>query len=178
MEFGSRASWATARRSRRSLGNVAQSSIVIVPGIRWRAEARHRRQLRNLSPVWRPDGTLLFLSNRDGGRDVYAVRLKSDGSAALPRAGSPPTQRHLYVATANGTRLVYAGFFRKSNIWTLPIPSRGVTDLVSGEGCHDRNQVIDMFDISPTATRLLSRRIGGPLPGLRMPLDGSAEPTW
>ena len=28
-----------------------------------------------MSPAWLTDGTLLFVSNRDGARDIYAVRL-------------------------------------------------------------------------------------------------------
>jgi Tol biopolymer transport system component len=45
----------------------------------------------NVSPVWLPRGRqLLFVSDRDGGRDIYHVALRSSGQPVGPPRRSPP----------------------------------------------------------------------------------------
>ncbi|MEP7325993.1 MAG: protein kinase [Gemmatimonadota bacterium] len=162
-----------------SLGNVAQSSIVIVPAAGGAPRRVTDDSSGNLSPVWRTDGTLMFLSSRDGGRDVYAVRLKSDGSAATPPRRLTTGLNAISIAlSAAGTRLVYAGFSEKSNIWTLPIPATGTsTQWSQARAITSGNQVIDMFDISPDGRWIaFASDRGGRFQVFRIPLDGSTEP--
>src|SRR2546426_8026388 len=45
----------------------------------------------NMSPVWVPQRrALLYVSNRDGGRDVYAVTVTTSGGSASP----PRSEEH------------------------------------------------------------------------------------
>jgi Tol biopolymer transport system component len=161
-----------------SVGNVAQSSIVTVPAIGGAFSRVTDDSSSNLSPVWRPDGTLLWVSSRDGGRDVYAVRLKPDGSAAAsPHRITTGLNAISIALSATGTRLVYAVFSEKSNVWTLPVPPSGTTSWSAARPVTSGNQVIDLFDISPDGRSIaFASDRGGRYQIYRMPLDGSAEP--
>ncbi|MFL5507288.1 MAG: protein kinase domain-containing protein, partial [Gemmatimonadales bacterium] len=59
-------------------GNVSPSAVWVTPVGGTAVRVTDSTSL-NVSPVWLPDGTLLFVSNRDGPRDIYAVRLDRVG---------------------------------------------------------------------------------------------------
>src|SRR5437667_266616 len=108
-----------------TFGNLAPSSVWIV---RATGGAPHRatddRNL-NMSPVWMPEGrALLYVSNRDGGRDVYAVTVAASGASAGP-PGRLTTGLNVHGISvgAGGGLLAYSAFTETSNVWSLPIPS-------------------------------------------------------
>ena len=161
-----------------SLGNVAQSTILVVSSAGGAPGAVTEGSSGNLSPVWRPDGTLLFLSDRDGGRDVYAVRLKSDGSpVSPPRRLTTGLNALSLTVSASGTRLGYAVFSEKSNIWSAPVPASGTASWSLARAITSGNQVIDMFDISRDGRWIaFASDRGGNFQIYRMPLAGETEP--
>jgi eukaryotic-like serine/threonine-protein kinase len=64
-----------------SFGNRAPSAIILVPAVGGEPVRLLEPRAFNQSPVWSPDGRgLYFLSNRDGPRDIYAIKLSSSGS--------------------------------------------------------------------------------------------------
>src|SRR5262249_14594931 len=81
----------------------------------------------NTSPAWMPNArSLLFISNRDGARDVYRVDLDD---AHKPKA---PPQRvttglgaHTISVSHDGKLLAYSVFRLVANVWSVTAPDVG-----------------------------------------------------
>src|SRR6185295_5644664 len=72
-------------RGRAAFGNKGPSAIVLLPAAGGKAVAVTDNAALNESPAWTSDGRhLLFVSNRDGKRDVYVVRLGRSGGPDGP----------------------------------------------------------------------------------------------
>jgi len=132
----------------------------------------------NLSPAWTPDGMLLFLSNREGGRDLYAVRLGRDGhpegSAARLTTG---LNAQSIAISGDGSRLAYALFTETSNVWSVAVPPSGSASISAARQITTGNQVIESFALSPDGHWLVfdsNRRGNSDL--YRIPLDRPGEP--
>ena len=70
-----------------AIGNLAPSSIRMVRGSGGQPRRVTDAASLNTSPVWTPDGkSLLFISDRDGSRDLYQIEL-SDGRLVRLTAG-------------------------------------------------------------------------------------------
>src|SRR5207245_2701554 len=68
-----------------TLGNLAPSSIWVVRSAGGPPRRVTDDRNLNMSPVWVPQKrALLYVSNRDGGRDVYAVTVTASGGSASP----------------------------------------------------------------------------------------------
>ncbi|MBA3317417.1 MAG: serine/threonine-protein kinase [Gemmatimonadales bacterium] len=159
-------------------GNLAQSAILIVPSAGGRPARLIDDGYANASPAWLPDGTLLFLSNREGGRDVYAVRLDGDGRAAGPPNRITTGLNALSITIpANGSRIGYAAFAEISNIWSMPVPAGAPGAIDEAKQITTGSQVIEWFDLSQDGRRLVfdSDRSGN-ADLYRMALDGAGEP--
>jgi Tol biopolymer transport system component/DNA-binding SARP family transcriptional activator/tRNA A-37 threonylcarbamoyl transferase component Bud32 len=105
------------------LGNAGTSQILLIPVEGGRPVAVTDRAALNASPVWTQNGRwLLFVSNRHGPRDVYAIRVDGPG-----RPGKPPVRLttgldpHTIALSFDGTRLAYSVFTVGSNVWSVPI---------------------------------------------------------
>jgi serine/threonine-protein kinase len=158
-------------------GNHAASSVWIVPlggGAPFRVSDD---EASNVSPVWLPArGTLLYLSDREGGRDLYQVHLTRGGrpSGAPARLTTGLNAARVSVA-ADGRRIAYALLTESSNVWSLPIPSSGVASVSQGEPITTGTQVIEGFDVSPDRRWLaFDSDRGGTSQLYRMPLAESA----
>ncbi|MBP2647138.1 MAG: hypothetical protein H6Q77_762 [Gemmatimonadetes bacterium] len=106
-----------------AFGTTGPSEILVVPADGGRPVAVTDLGSQNVSPAWAPDSRrLLFVSDRDGPRDVYVVRLGSSGAPAGPATrltvGLSP---HSISLSADGRRLAYSAFEQRSNIWAMPI---------------------------------------------------------
>ena len=136
-----------------SFGNIAASSIWVVSADAGAPMRVTDDQSLNVSPTWAPSGGgLLYISNREGGRDVYQVALTGAGR---PR-GSPVRLTTGLGAqgisvSPDGRRLAYAVFAERSNVWSLPVPAAGagavsisrVLPVTAG------NQTIEVLALSP-----------------------------
>jgi len=114
----------------------------------------------NASPTWTPDGrTLLFLTNRGGGSELYQLRIGGDGE---PEGGPVRLSNGLSAQavslSADGRWLAYADWTETSNVWSLPIPSRGPVSIREGQPVTFGNQIIESFDMSRDGARMLSTR--------------------
>jgi TolB protein len=107
-------------------GNASSSSVWIV-GLdgaepRQVSDASHL----NTSPAWLPDGSgIVYVSERDGIRDIYAQRLDKSGAPQ----GSPDrltTGANAFSVTVSRDRpvLAYSTLLLRSNIWSAPILDR------------------------------------------------------
>ncbi|HEY7503280.1 MAG TPA: protein kinase [Gemmatimonadales bacterium] len=102
------------------------------------------------SPVWGPDGkSLIFVSNRAGGVDLYQMRLARDGRPEGEPSRLTNGLRALSVSVArDGRRLVYSDFEERSNVYSMPIPERGPVSVRDAEPVTRGNQVIEDMGLS------------------------------
>jgi len=161
------------------LGNSAPSSIHVVPvGGGGPIQVSDNRSL-NVSPTWVSDRVLLYVSDRQGGRDVYQVRLTGSGAPAGPplrlTTGLNP---HGIAVSLNGARLAYSAFTETSNVWSIPIPPSGAVSVSQARPVTLGNQTIENLNVSMDGrwisfssnrsgtNQLYRQRVG----------DGAAEP--
>ena len=133
-----------------SFGNLAPSAILLVPAAGGALVRLLEPRAFNQSPVWSPDGRqMLFLSNRDGPRDIYALRLSSAGR---PRGEPVRLTTGLGALSislaADGRRLAYAVYSARANIWALPIPTGASTTAEAATPITSGNQVIESMRVS------------------------------
>ncbi|MCH9015545.1 MAG: serine/threonine-protein kinase [Gemmatimonadetes bacterium] len=132
------------------LGNLAPSSIwtVAVEGgepVRVTADENI-----DVSPVWTPDGRhLLFISDRDGGRDIFIVRLGRDGDpTSQPTRLTTGLDAHSLSLSADGRHAVYSEFTLRRNVWKLAIPRRGAVSISQAEQVTFGNHNIEQIAVS------------------------------
>jgi Tol biopolymer transport system component len=104
----------------------------------------------NQSPVWSPDGTwLYFVSDRDGPRDVFAVRIASSGRAVgTPLRLTTGLGAQSISLSADGSRLAYAALAASANIWSLPFPAHPPVSAAGAVQVTTGNQVIEAVTVS------------------------------
>jgi Tol biopolymer transport system component/predicted Ser/Thr protein kinase len=139
-----------------NLGNVSPSSIWLVPATGGDPIRVTDDRSLNMSPAWlRGSNALLFISNRQGERDVYRVDLDQEGR---PRGDSrrltTGLAAHTVALSADGERLVYAVFRQRANIWSAPLPERGPASLAEARALTTGNQAIERLAVSPDGRRL------------------------
>jgi eukaryotic-like serine/threonine-protein kinase len=133
------------------LGNVETSRVFVFDVRTGQISQISTGWSLDVSPAWLPDSrTLLFISNRDGGRDVYSTRLNADGA----RDGEPTRltsglNAHGIGISRDGTLLAYASYTSSVNIWAIDIPSRGVRSVQDAQQITFGNQRIEKLVLSP-----------------------------
>ena len=135
--------------------NIAPSSIWVVSAEGGEARRITNDNQLNQSPVWWPDGRrLLFISNRDGTPDIYAIDLvESSYPAGAPvrlTTGLNPLSISL---SADGKRLAYASSSVDADIWALRLP-RWAEDgaparLAEATRLLARRQISETLNLSP-----------------------------
>jgi serine/threonine-protein kinase len=163
------------------LGNVALSSIWIAPAAGGPSIQVSDSQSLNVSPAWANPRSLLYISNRDGSRDLYRVELTGSGSPArAPVRLTTGLNAHGIGVSLDGSRLAYSAFTETSNVWSIPIPIAvaGAVSVSLATPVTDGNQIIENFDVSPDGQWIAFASIRGELSQLyRMPLGRvGAEP--
>ncbi len=129
-------------------GNIAPSEIWVAPI--WGTPVRVSDSTSlNVSPAWLPDGTLLFVSNRDGPKDVYAVRLDDEGTPReAPVRFTTGLEPYTISVSADGGTLAYDRFTQRRNIYSLPVPTSGSVSVRDAQPVTTGNQIIESLDIS------------------------------
>jgi eukaryotic-like serine/threonine-protein kinase len=133
-----------------NFGNLAPSAILLLPVGGGNPVQVAEARWFNQSPVFSPDGSqLLFVSNRDGPRDVYAVALSSSGNPrGQPIRLSTGLGALSISLSADGRRLAYAVYTARSNIWSLPIPTAGPVGTSGATPITRGSQVIEAMRVS------------------------------
>ena len=122
-------------------------------------------------------GGRCYISDREGGRDLYQLRLTRAGrpTGAAARLTTGLNAARVSVA-ADGRRLAYATINETSNVWSLPIPTSGVASVSRAEPRSTGTQVIEGFDVSRDERWLaFDSDRGGTSQLYRMPLGGGGE---
>jgi serine/threonine-protein kinase len=159
--------------------NEGQSGISIVPLNGDPPVTVTEQTAVNIAPAWTPDGRgLLFVSDRDGTRDVFRV--------AIPRSGPPrgaPERlttglgAFSLTVSGDGTRLAYASLQTTSNVWSIAIPGSGPVPSDAARAITVGNQTVESMDVSADGRWLIfdSNRSGN-YDIWRMPTEGG-EPV-
>ena len=176
-----------------AIGNIAPSAIWTVAASGGPPVPLTDAAALNTSPAWLPDGrSLLFVSSRDGSRDVYRVAIDRSGTAAgAPVRLTTGLAIHTIDLSRDGRQLAYADFTEYANVATLPIPSAGPVSAAAAEPLTSGHQSIEGMAVSPDGRWLafdsdrgghqaiyLMPRTGGE-PELLSPDSGDAfMPSW
>jgi serine/threonine-protein kinase len=133
-----------------SFGNLAPTAILLFPASGGAPIRLVETQAFNQSPVWTRDGRrLLFLSNRDGPRDVYAISLTSSGRPrGVPARLTTGLGAISISLSADGHRLAYAVYAARANIWSLAIPTGVPTTTDAATQRTSGTQVIEAMRVS------------------------------
>jgi len=161
------------------LGNTAPSTVWLAPANGGTSTRISDERSGNVSPAWASARALLYVSDRDGGRDVYRVGVKASGSpagaAVRLTTGLNP---HAIAASLDGKRLVWSAFTETSNVWSVPIPSAGAVSVSQARPITLGNQTIENFGVSFDGRWVAFNSDRGGTPQiyrLPLPADG-AEP--
>jgi serine/threonine-protein kinase len=115
---------------------------------------------RNVSPVWFPDNRhVMFVSDRDGPRDIYVVDADDPGEPQrVSFGGLDPESMSL---SADGTRLAYSKYRVRSDVWAIPIPRSGTVSIAEGRRVTtvNWNQQIMDHDLSPDGDTIAFDRV-------------------
>jgi Tol biopolymer transport system component len=102
----------------------------------------------DVSPAWLDDDHLLFISNRDGLREVYVVEVGATGPRGEPWKVPGVIDPHSISYSIAGRKLAFSKTNERQNIWSYPIGS-GPMSIRDGDPVTSENAVIESHDISP-----------------------------
>jgi Tol biopolymer transport system component len=127
----------------------------------------------NVSPVWLDGRHLLFVSDRDGQRAVYAVEVGPRGPAGEPRIIPGLTDPHSISYSPASRRLAYAKFTTRGSIRAYPVGRSAPISIRDGRPVTTGNQVIQSLDVSPDGKWIAySGNVSGRPELFRMPVAG------
>jgi serine/threonine-protein kinase len=101
----------------------------------------------DISPAWLDDDHLLFVSDRDGPREVYVVEVGPSGPRGAPRKVAGATGAHTISYSVLGRKLALSKATVSQNIWSYPIDS-GTVSVADGHRVTTENAQIQAHDIS------------------------------
>ena len=157
------------------IGNIAPSSIWIVPGIGANPGPVTDAKSLNASPIWMPDGRhLLYVSNEKGGRDVYLLALDASGKPSAPSVRlTTGLNAQTISLSAAGDKLAYSAFTHTANIWSIRIPKDGPVSIAEAQPVTTGNQTIEGIGISPDGKWLAyDSNLNGNQDIYKMPIGG------
>jgi Tol biopolymer transport system component len=101
----------------------------------------------DVSPAWLDDDHLLFISNREGLREVYVVDLGPTGPRGEPLKVPGVLDAHSISYSTAAKKLTFSKATARQNIWSYPIGS-GPESIHDGFPVTSENAVIETHDIS------------------------------
>jgi serine/threonine-protein kinase len=133
-----------------AFGNLAPSALVLIPVAGGTPVEVVPPTSLNHSPVWAPDGrSLLFVSDRDGPRDIYEQSIGSSGQpVGVPRRLTTGLGAQSISLSADGKQMAYSVYQARSNIWSLPVPQGAPVGIEGAVQLTAGNQVIEVPAIS------------------------------
>ena len=129
----------------------------------------------NVSPVWLDDGHLLFVSDLDGRREVYAVEIGPSGTGGPPQKLPGGTDAHSISISADGGRLALAKFIARQNVRSFPLNRTRPLFAHEGTPITSGSQVVETHDVSPDGEWLAyDTNLHGDADIYKLRLDGGA----
>jgi len=165
---------ATSYGSPLNLGNVAPSSIWVVPATGGAPVRVTDDAALNVSPAWLPDGGgLLFVSDRNGNRDIYRVRLDPAGRPATPEQLTTGLDAQTITVAADGRRLAYSVFHYSANVWAADAAGDRPVSVSEARPLTSGAQIIEGLALSPDGAWLAyDTDLNGNQDIYKMPLAG------
>jgi Tol biopolymer transport system component/tRNA A-37 threonylcarbamoyl transferase component Bud32 len=130
--------------------NVAPTTILSVPAAGGEPIELAGGGSMNMSPAWLPDGNLLFVSDRDGSRDLYWLNLQAEGGPARPPVRiTTGLAAHTISVSASGNAVAYSRFEPQANVWAIDIPAAGPVGAENAIQITSGRQLIEGPAVSP-----------------------------
>ncbi len=158
-----------------NIGNVAPSSIWIIPAKGGNPVRMTNDTFLNVSPAWLLDGNhLLYVSDERGGRDVYLLALDSSGNTPEPSLRlTTGLNAHTISISSTGDKLAYSEFTHRANIWSIRISQDGPISISEAQPVTTGNQTIEGIGVSPDGQWLAyDSNLNGNQDIYKMPLNG------
>jgi Tol biopolymer transport system component/DNA-binding SARP family transcriptional activator len=135
-----------------NLGNIASSALWLVDATGDRDPVQiATADQRALSPTWSPNGEwLLYLSDREGSRDAYALPIgRNMQPTGPPRRLTAGLGAHSIALSPDGRQLAYATFGFHNNIFAVEIPATGEVSVRQSVALTRGSQTIEGVAVSP-----------------------------
>lgn len=158
-------------------GNLSPSSLVLFRATGGAPIRIVEPKVLNQSPVWaHGGGRLLFVSNRDGPRDVYAVDVTSEGTSHHDPVRITTGLNALSVSvSADGRQMAYAVYLAQANLWSLPVTAGPPVSPTSAIQLTTSHQIIEYCTVSRDGKWLLyDSNLKGNADIYRIPIGGGA----
>ncbi len=140
MVFAASAGYGNAAPSAIWTANVAGGdSALVVPAL-----------YLNTAPIWWPDGrSLLFVSDRNGPRDVYRQPVTNRGRPrGAPERITSGLDAFTFTLSGDGGEMAYSTLRLRSNIWMAPIRPDGTTPSSAARPVTTEKQSIEGIALS------------------------------
>jgi serine/threonine-protein kinase len=155
--------------------NLGPSRIVVIPAAGGTPVSVTDSSSLHQSPAWSRDGsTLFYVSNRQGPRDVYAVRIGARGlTDGDPERVTTGIGAHSISLSTDGTRIAYAAYTSSANVWAMPIPSTSPASPADAVPITAGNQTVEGVRVSADGRWLVyDSDLSGNSDVYRVPLTG------
>jgi len=160
-----------------ALGNIGAAAVMMVPAGGGEIIDLTGTAALNIGPVWLRDSRgLLFVSDRDGSRDVYRLSVDRNGEPGATTRLTTALDAHTIHLSADGSRLAYSEFRYGTNVWSLPIPEGPPASVADAVQLTRGDQVVEAMAVSPDGRWLTyDSSLSGNQDLFRMPIDGGEE---
>ncbi|HSG78290.1 MAG TPA: protein kinase, partial [Acidimicrobiia bacterium] len=105
------------------------------------------------SPAWLDADHLLFLSDRDGPRELYVVEVGAGGPRGAPQKVAGVADALSLSYASAGRTLTFIKATTRQNIWSFPL-GHGTVSIADGRPVTRENAVVHAHDVSPDGSRL------------------------
>ena len=105
-----------------TFGNAAPSNLVVIPAAGGEAVVISGGGFEHLSPRFLPgEEVVLFISNRQGPRDLYSARIDASGRLlGEPYRLTTGLAAHSFAISRDGSRITYSSYDARANVWSVP----------------------------------------------------------
>ena len=157
-----------------SIGNLAPSSVWVIPSEGGEPIRVAGGDNLNTSPAWLGPDRLLFVSDREGSRDLFVTRLDRSGEpVGAPRRLTTGLNAHTVSAQRDGRAVTYSVFTQSANVWALPIPTGSPIGTTGASPITSGSQTVEAMEVSPDGKWLAFDADGaGSQDIYRVPLGG------
>lgn len=133
------------------IGNIAPGVIYVVNAASGDTLRVTEPNVLSTSPAWLGDSkTLIYISNKDGARDLYAVAVNAPGRLVdAPVRLTTGLNAHTASIGNDGETIAYTTFRQTANLFSVDIPSGLPVSVKQAQALTSGEQIIEAMDVSP-----------------------------